>query len=77
MGPLPTDPEGNIPVEYFFRDKVCAETSKRSFDAPEYRVEFVLNGTEFFADLPYDPGEGLRIAPDGTILGPSRESMEE
>ena len=77
MGPLPTDPEGDIPVEYFFRDKVCAETSKRSFDAPEYRVEFVLNGIEFFADLPYDPGEGLRIAPDGTILGPFRERAEE
>lgn len=77
MAPLPTDPDGDIPVEYFFKDKVCGETSKRSFDAPEYRVEFVLNGVEFFADLPYDPGEGLSIAADGTILGPSRVPFEE
>ena len=50
---------------------------QRTFDAPEYRVEFILNGIEFFADLPYDPGEGLSIAADGTILGPSRVPFEE
>ena len=77
MGPLPTDPDGDIPVEYFFRDKVCGQTNQRTFDAPEYRVEFILNGIEFFADLPCDPGEGLSIAADGTILGPYRTPLEE
>lgn len=77
LAPLPTDPNGDIPVEYFLKDKVCAETKTRRFDAPQYRVEFMHEGVEFFADLPYDPGGGLSIAADGTILGPYRTPIEE
>lgn len=77
LAPLPTDPDGDIPVEYFLKDKVCTEIKTRHFDAPQYRVEFMLDGVEFVADLPYDPGEALNIGADGTILGPSRTRLEE
>ena len=77
LAPPSNDPNGDIPVEHFLRDKVCAPTPTRRFEPPLYRVEFTLDGVLHYTDLAYDPGEALAIAADGTIIGPSRERLDE
>jgi hypothetical protein len=77
LAPLSNDPDGDIPVQRFLKDKVCAPTPTRRFDAPQYRVEFTLDGVLHYTDLAYDPGEALAIAADGSIIGPSRERLDE
>lgn len=75
--PPGNDPNGDIPVEHFLKDKVCVPTPTRRFGAPQYRVEFTLDGVLHYTDLAYDPGEALAIAADGTIVGPSRQRLDE
>ena len=77
LAPLSNDPDGDIPVQRFFKDSVCAPAPTRRFDAPQYRVEFTLDGVLHYTDLAYDPGEALLIAADGAIIGPSRVRIEE
>lgn len=77
LAPPGNDPNGDIPVQRFFKDQVCAPTPLRRYDAPQYRVEFTLDGVLHYTDLAYDPGEALAIAADGTIIGPSRERPDE
>lgn len=77
LAPPGNDPNGDIPVEHFIKDKVCAPAPTRRFDAPQYRVEFTLDGVLHYTDLAYDPGEALAIAADGSIIGPSRERIDE
>lgn len=77
LAPPSDDPNGDIPVQRFFKDQVCAPAPLRRYDMPQYRVEFTLDGVLHYTDLAYDPGEALAIAADGTIIGPSRERPEE
>lgn len=72
-----TDPDGDIPIERFLAQSVCAETPQRRYDAPQFRVLFTLDGVQHYTDLAYDPGEALAIASDGTIIGPSRAPLDE
>jgi len=77
LAPPSNDPNGDIPVQRFLRDQVCAPTPQRHYDTPQYRVEFTLDGVLHYTDLAYDPGEALAIAADGTIIGPARERLDD
>lgn len=75
--PPPGDePEDDIPVEVFLRDKVCGTKLQTAYAQSLYRVGYSYNGEELVADLPYDPGEALLVGPNGEITGPARRRLD-
>jgi hypothetical protein len=75
--PLPgNEPDDDIPVEVFLREQTCAVKPVSSYDQSSFRVGYQVNGEEFVADLPYDPGEALLIDGNGAVVGPARVRIE-
>lgn len=73
---LTTDPDDDIPVEVFVRQKICATTYKVTLDQSVYRTGYFFNGQERVADLLYDPGEALLLNMAGNITGPAHVRLD-
>ncbi|WP_091905302.1 hypothetical protein [Chitinasiproducens palmae] len=55
-----------IPLEHFLTTQECGDASHAQVQPGTlYRVDYYYNGALFFADLPYDPGNRLRVDGDG------------
>lgn len=75
--PAPSDdPEGDIPVEVFLRDKTCGTQLQTVHSQSVYRVGYRFNDEERVAELPYDPGEALLVSAGGDITGPARKRLD-
>jgi hypothetical protein len=75
--PAPSDdPEGDIPVEVFLRDKTCGTRLQTAHSQSVYRVGYRFNDEERVAELPYDPGEALLVSAGGDITGPARKRLD-
>lgn len=74
--PPAMDPEGDVDVEVFVRDQVCGKTTQVAYSQSLYRVGYRFNGEELVAELPYDPGEALRLTSTGNITGPARVRLD-
>ena len=70
------EPEDDIPVEVFLRDKVCGTKLEAVRTQSMYRVGYRYNDEELVADLPYDPGEALLVDTNGEITGPARRRLD-
>lgn len=75
--PAPSDdPDGDIPVEVFLRDKSCGTRLQTAHSQSVYRVGYRFNDEERVAELPYDPGEALLVSAGGDITGPARRRLD-
>lgn len=75
--PAPGDePSDDIPVEVFVREQVCSTGVQAAYEQSVYRVGYRFNDQDLVADLPYDPGEALRLSASGNITGPARLRLD-
>ncbi len=75
--PAPSDdPQADIPVEVFLRDKTCGTRLQTAHSQSVYRVGYRFNDEERVAELPYDPGEALLVSAGGDITGPARKRLD-
>lgn len=70
------DPDDDIPVEVFLRDKSCGTRLQTAHSQSVYRVGYRFNDEERVAELPYDPGEALLVSAGGDITGPARKRLD-
>jgi uncharacterized protein YcfJ len=70
------DPDDDIPVEVFLRDKTCGTRLQTAHSQSVYRVGYRFNNEERVAELPYDPGEALLVSAGGEITGPARKRLD-
>ena len=73
---LTSDPDDDIPVEVFVRQKICTTTHKVTLDQSVYRTAYLFNGQERVADLLFDPGEALLLNAAGNITGPAHVRLD-
>ncbi len=69
-------PDDDIPVEVFLKDKVCGTRLQVAHQQSAYRVAYRFGQEERFAELPYDPGEALLVGASGEVLGPARRRLD-
>lgn len=69
-------PDDDIPVEVFLKDKVCGTRLQVAHQQSAYRVAYRFGQEERFAELPYDPGEALLLGSTGEVLGPARRRLD-
>lgn len=67
--PLVDDPNGIIEAETFEQQKECGLVRVDTPTASGYRVGYQFKGEDHEVDLPYDPGEALRLDAQGNVMG--------
>jgi hypothetical protein len=70
------EPDDDIPVEVFARERLCSSGVQTAYEQSVYRVGYRFSGEEFVADLPYDPGEALLLSATGNVTGPARIRLD-
>jgi signal transduction histidine kinase len=67
--PAPNDPKGIVKQEPIVQNTVCDQALTTTPRMSAFRVGYRYDDKDYDVELPYDPGEALRLDAEGKVLG--------